>query len=94
MRESAVEKAIRVYAESQGCIFMKLAPVAGSNGKPDRLILAPGGCAMFLEIKKPGEKLEPLQVWWRDKLRLMGHACEWCDNVGDGKRLIREKLLP
>ena len=94
MRESAIETTIRKYAESKGCVFMKLAPVAGSNGKPDRLILAPGGCAMFLEIKKPGEKLAPLQEWWQRKLRLMGHCCEWCDNAADGKHLIDKRLLP
>lgn len=94
MRESKVESEIRKYAEANGCVFMKLAPVPGSNGKPDRLILAPGGCAMFLEIKKPGEKLEPLQEWWQKKLRLMGHGSEWCDCISEGKRLIREKLLP
>ena len=93
MRESAVETTIRKYAESKGCVFMKLAPVAGSNGKPDRLILAPGGRAMFLELKKPGETLEPLQSWWQRRLRAMGHLSEWCDNTAVGKQLINE-LLP
>ena len=88
MKESAVETAIRKHAELKGCVFLKLAPVPGSNGKPDRLVLAPGGKAMFLELKKPGEKLEPLQEWWQRRLRSMGHASEWCDNAAVGKKLI------
>ena len=93
MRESAVESNIRKFAEANGCIFMKLAPVAGSNGKPDRLVLAPGGRAMFLEIKRPGEELEPLQKRWQKKLRALGHVSEWCDNSPAGLRLIRQHLL-
>lgn len=88
MKESAVETAIRKHAELKGCVFLKLAPVPGSNGKPDRLVLAPGGKAMFLELKKPGEKLEPLQEWWQRRLRSMGHVSEWCDNAAVGKKLI------
>ncbi len=90
MKEASVESAIRKHAESRGCLFLKLAPVAGSNGKPDRLILAPGGRAMFLELKKPGEKLEPLQEWWQRRLRAMGHLSEWCDNAAVGKKLIND----
>jgi len=92
MRESTVERAIRLHAESHRCVFMKLAPVAGSNGKPDRLILAPRGRSMFLEIKKPGEKLEPLQEWWQRKLRNLGHKSEWCDNVATGIQLVNSIL--
>ena len=88
MKESKVEETIRKHAESKGCLFLKLAPVSGSNGKPDRLILAPGGRAMFLELKKPGETLEPLQEWWQRRLRSMGHVSEWCDSPSVGKRLI------
>lgn len=94
MRESAVEASIRKYAESKGCVFMKLAAVAGSNGKPDRLVLAPAGRMMFLEIKKPGETLEPLQAWWQRKLIDLGYFSEWCDNAAAGKRLIRVHLFP
>lgn len=92
-RESTVESEIRRYAELRGCVFLKLAPVAGSNGKPDRLVLAPGGRAMFLELKKPGETLEPLQEWWQRRLRAIGHLSEWCDSAVVGKRLI-DDLLP
>lgn len=93
MRESDVEAKIRKFAESKGCIFLKLPASQGSNGKPDRLVLAPGDKAMFLEIKRPGEKLEPLQEYWQRKLRGLGFRCEWCDNSESGIALICVNLL-
>lgn len=93
MRESAIEDSIRKFAENNGCVFLKMAAVSGSNGKPDRLILREPGKMMFLEVKRPGETLEPLQVWWQKRLRAMGFICEWCDNAAKGKNLIHEHLL-
>lgn len=93
IRESRVESTIRKFAESNGCIFLKLPASPGSNGKPDRIVLAPGDKAMFLEIKKFGEELEPLQVYWQRKLRELGFRCEWCDSSSSGIALIRQHLL-
>lgn len=93
MRESAVETKIRKFAESKGCIFLKLPASQGSNGKPDRLVLAPGDKAMFLEIKRPGEELEPLQEYWQRQLRKLGFRCEWCDSVESGIAIICVNLL-
>lgn len=88
-RESNVEVKIRKFAEAKGCIFLKLPASQGSNGKPDRLVLAPGDKAMFLEIKRPGEVLEPLQEYWQEKLHKRGFRSEWCDSVSSGVALIR-----
>ena len=93
-RESSVETKIRMFAESQGCIFLKLPASQGSNGKPDRLVLAPGDKAMFLEIKRPSETLEPLQEYWQRKLRKLGFRCEWCDSATLGIALVKELLAP
>lgn len=91
IRESEVERAIRKYAESKGCLFLKL---AGRNqrGQPDRLVLR-NGKALFLEIKRPGEKPEALQLWWMKKLRMQGFKAEWCDSSDDGNAIITLCLL-
>lgn len=93
MRESAVEAKIRKFAESKGCIFLKLPASQGSNGKPDRLVLAPGDKVMFLEIKRPGEELKPLQAHWQRKLRKLGFRSEWCDSAESGIATICVNLL-
>lgn len=93
LRESKVEALIRQFAESNGCIFLKLPASPGSNGKPDRLVLAPGDRAMFLEIKRFGEDLEPLQAYWQKKLRQLGFRSEWCDSPTAGIALIKKHLL-
>jgi hypothetical protein len=92
IRESSVEAKIRKFAESKGCLFLKLPASQGSNGKSDRLVLAPGNKAMFLEVKRPGEGLKPLQAHWQKKLRKLGFRSEWCDNFVTGADLIQELL--
>lgn len=57
-----VVKAMRGY-----CIKLYL------RGWPDRLVLLPGGRAVFVELKRPvGGKFEPLQERTHAKLRTLG----------------------
>jgi hypothetical protein len=89
MRESAVESAIVTYAEKQlGCVTLKLNG-HGNRGKADRWFGFQGR-SLFLEIKRPGEKPEPIQEWWSRKMHSKGFTSAWCDNAEDGKRLVRE----
>ena len=45
----------------------------GWSGVPDRIILLPGGRIIFVELKRPkGGKVDPLQLWWREKLKALG----------------------
>ena len=85
MRESSVETKIRMFAESKGCVFLKLPASQGSNGKPDRLVLAPGDKAMFLEIKRPGELPTPQQALRHKDMRAHGATVRVWDNVNDAK---------
>ena len=44
----------------------------GWQGVPDRIILLPGGRAIFVELKRPkGGVVAPMQTWWRDTLERM-----------------------
>lgn len=45
----------------------------GNAGVPDRLVLMPGGLALFVETKRPkGGRLSPLQKVWRKRLTRLG----------------------
>ena len=44
----------------------------GVAGIPDRLILLPGGCVVFIEVKAPGKKLRPLQAKRHKQIAALG----------------------
>jgi len=45
----------------------------GWAGVPDRFVLFPGGCVVFVETKRPkGGKVSPRQRWWADRLTGLG----------------------
>lgn len=46
--------------------------VVNKAGIPDRLVLLPGGEAMFVELKSRGEEPKPRQQMWIKKLRKLG----------------------
>lgn len=41
-------------------------------GVPDRICLLPGGRVVFVELKRPGGNLSPIQVKVLDRLRAVG----------------------
>lgn len=92
MRESSVEKKLREFATTNGCMYIKL---SGENqkGQPDRFVLRQGRI-MFLELKAPGKKPTPLQEKWIADLTAQGFTAVWTDNVGEGMDLIERHLIP
>lgn len=44
----------------------------GNSGVPDRMCVLPKGRIIFVELKRPGGKLSPLQANQQKKLRRMG----------------------
>lgn len=89
--ESSVERACRRYAEGLGC---KLIKIAGVTGFPDRMLLTPAGGHMFLEFKREGEELKPLQKHWQVELRAMKHRAEEVDNMLLFKALLQNLGYP
>lgn len=68
--ESEVESTLVRYAESKGCLCLKLKLVSG-RGFPDRLIITPRGVHGYAETKRPfGGKLSPHQMEFRRELTL------------------------
>jgi len=91
-RESSVEKDIVFYAESIGFDQRKCTS-PGRRGTPDRMFISPRGRVCFIEVKRPGETPEPLQL---REIRLMNARREamatWCDNVDDAKTFLLANL--
>ena len=71
MREKVIEQAlVRAVLKHGGLCLKFVSP--GYAGLPDRLILMPGGRMAFVEVKAPGEKPRPLQVYMHAQLRILG----------------------
>ncbi len=65
--EKEIEKKLKARLERLGCMVLKFTS-PGNAGVPDRLVLVPGGTVWFVELKRPGGKLRPLQEIWRDRI--------------------------
>lgn len=71
MREKAIEQKLTLMVKRQGGICPKFVS-PGFDGAPDRIVLLPGGCVAFVEVKAPGEKPRPLQTSRHRLLRRLG----------------------
>jgi len=87
IRESIVEKQIRLWAMDRGIQVRKFTS-PGRKGVPDRLFFK-AGKHLFLEIKRPGEKPEPLQLREMRILNSEGMQADWCDNAARGIELLQ-----
>lgn len=65
--EREIEKKFKHAMESLGCIVLKFTSPQNA-GVPDRIVLIPGGIALFAEIKQSSGRLTPLQQVWRERL--------------------------
>jgi hypothetical protein len=77
--------------EINGAQLMALGLV---KGNPDLTLAIPRGGfgALYLELKKAGEKPRPDQVKQMERLRSAGNLVEWADNVEDAKNIILKYL--
>lgn len=71
IREAIVEKALITECEKRGGKAYKLT-VPGRRNVPDRLLLLPGGRAIFVECKAPGQKARPAQQRELERLVALG----------------------
>lgn len=72
MKESALERRLVREVKRRGGQALKWTS-PGNRGVPDRLVILPDGQVAFVEMKAPGEPLDPLQHRWARILRKMGH---------------------
>lgn len=86
MRESTVEAALSRECRLRGFSCLKLTP--STPGVPDRLVVAPGGVHVFVEVKAPGRSPRAAQRRWHERLRAMGHRVCVVDHPAGARALV------
>ena len=91
--ESQVERAFvrQVKRLGLGIKTLKL-NLQGTVGWPDRLLICPGGVTLFVEFKRPGNDLKPMQEHRADQLRELGHHVRCFDNLEAAMIYVRRAL--
>jgi hypothetical protein len=84
MRESKIQSYLRLQVLKHGGILRRLRDV----GATDRLVLWPGGNAVFVELKATGEKPRVLQAREHKKLRSMGYPVEVLSSIQQVDKFI------
>lgn len=87
--ESQVEQVFVDAMVTMGITTLKLNLVY-NRGWPDRLIILPNGRVIFIELKRPGGTLEPLQKHRHEQLENLGHDVKTFD---DAKMAIRYVVM-
>ncbi|MBG9657833.1 VRR-NUC domain-containing protein [Cytobacillus firmus] len=80
MRENFIEKKFAEAVKKTGSMPLKFTS-PGTAGVPDRIVLIPGGRILFVELKKPGEKLRPLQEKRKKDFENLGFKVEVVDSI-------------
>lgn len=85
MAEKDIERRLAhaVKTELHGWALKLVSP--GVAGVPDRLVLLPGGRAVFVELKDTGERPRPLQRHIQGRLRKLGFPV-WVVDSAEGVR--------
>lgn len=86
--EGKIEKRLKNEIEKlNGKAYKFSSP--GNNGVPDRIILLKGKC-YFVELKKPGEDLRPLQKAVKKKFKKLGFNVYVIDSIEKVGEFIKE----
>jgi hypothetical protein len=87
--EASLERALCTVVQKCGGLCLKM-PADLYLGIPDRLVLLPGGWAMFVELKRLTGKLSEPQVRYIRKLRKLGHNVKVVRGSTAVNNLIKE----
>ena len=80
MLEREIERKLKTAVINDGGLALKFISPS-FNGVPDRLLLFPGGKAVFCELKAPGKKPRALQVKRKRQLELLGFKVYVIDGI-------------
>ena len=80
MRERDIEKYLAKRVKALGGTCRK-AMWIGARGCPDRMVLLPGRTPIFVELKAPGQKLQPHQQREHQRLLDAGVAVVVIDSL-------------
>lgn len=90
--EADLEKAVVAWATAHKVLFFKL-NLRGNVGWPDRLFVFPNGMHVYLELKRKGERPEPLQDHRLATLNRRKVHAYWSDNYYDCIRILEAALV-
>jgi len=91
MNEGRIERRLKREVEKRGGRALKFT-VLGRAGMQDRLVLLPGGKAVFVEMKAPGKQPRPLQRKRAEELRAMGFTVYCLDTLAAVDNFIAEVI--
>lgn len=91
MQESSLERQLKRQVEKLGGKALKFVS-PGMVGVPDRLVLLPGGRAVFVEMKAPGETLKPIQEKRKRDLEYLGFEVYMLDSPESIAAFIRRSF--
>ena len=91
MKEKVIERKLSDAVSQMGGLALKFVS-PGLAGVPDRLVLLPGGKAIFVELKAPGKKPRPLQRLRHEQLRALGFRVVVVDSVEGIRECVKECL--
>ena len=80
MLEKELEQKLVQAIKKQGGLCWKLTS-PGTAGVPDRLVLLTMGRIAFVEVKRPGEKLRPIQERRKAQLEELGFKVFVLDDI-------------
>lgn len=88
--EASIQRAVTTFAKELGCITIKQTGFKGfgTAGWPDYLFLTPRGRAFFIEFKRLGCVMTPLQSERAKELGLNRIKVYVVDNVDLGKEIV------
>ena len=88
MREQYIQTKILNYLKSKGIVCVKTITLS-ENGYPDITgVIPPTGRALWIEVKRPGNKPTKLQLYRLEQLKSAGALAFWADNLDEVKRQL------
>lgn len=93
MREKTTERKLSRMVKDAGGIAPKFVS-PGYDGMPDRIVLLPGSCIAFVEVKTPGKMPRPLQTVRHKLLRRLGFKVYILDRPEQIEGILDEIRTP
>ena len=78
--ESNIESQVLRWCKDNDFLCIKFTP-QGDVGWPDRIIIAPTGQHIWVELKAPGKKPRKMQDYRIEQLRRHGAVAVWFDDA-------------
>jgi hypothetical protein len=86
-KESMIESYFKDQIEKMGGKCLKFVS-PGTKAVSDRLVVLPNNVHAFVELKRLGEELEPLQAKFLRDMRKLGHYADWADRREGVDRIL------